>query len=88
MTTLSQTALVLKQLKSGKALTAGVGRSLGVTRLSNRVFALRNQGHDIVSLPHTDSKGHAASKYVLASHMSRFVKKTTAKRTAKKTRTA
>ena len=66
MTTSTQEQRILATLSSGKTLTSAQARQRGIMRLSARIFSLRSEGHNIVSVPYTAKSGVQAVKYALA----------------------
>ena len=66
MTTSTQTQRVLSTLQNGKSLTAAQARTRGINRLSARIFEIRSEGHNVLSVPYTNANGNTAVKYVLA----------------------
>ena len=53
---MSQNDVVLKYLKKHKSITSEKAKSLGVSRLSARIFDLRKSGNSILAEPMPNSK--------------------------------
>ena len=67
----TQTQRVLETLQTGKTLTSAQARSRGIQRLSARIFELRQDNHNVLSVPYVNKQGMNAVKYALAPNVAK-----------------
>lgn len=65
MTTKTQVQRVLSLLKAGRTITSAQSRTYNISRLSARIYDLREEGFNIVSIPYKNKNGNSAVKYML-----------------------